>query len=186
MEKKNRKILVHSCCAACASHLARELEREGFEVTLFFFDPRLSNEECAKMIRSLRGLCRNLKIEMITAGHGQGEYLEIIRPYCDKNSLKFISDSGRLERHCRDLLIRFIIDKAIETAKKWQFRHLTTSMLCSPYRDHNAIWDIGRSAAIKSKLKFYYRDFRKGYWMGRNYAHKLNLAVPNYCSDYLE
>ena len=54
-------------------------------------------------------------------------------------------------------------------------------MLCSPYRDHNEIWDRGLDLANQHNLNFIYKDFRKGYWSGRNFARSHDIIIPTYC-----
>ncbi len=54
-------------------------------------------------------------------------------------------------------------------------------MLCSPYKDHNLIWDIGVQSAGNISMNFYYKDFRKGYWSGRNFARNHDMVIPAFC-----
>ena len=35
------KILLHTCCGVCASHCVRVLKEDGWEPTLFFFNPNI-------------------------------------------------------------------------------------------------------------------------------------------------
>ena len=42
-EKNNRKkLLLHSCCAPCSSYVLEYL-REYFDITVFFYNPNISN-----------------------------------------------------------------------------------------------------------------------------------------------
>ena len=39
------KILLHTCCGVCASHCVRVLKEDGWEPTLFFFNPNIYPHE---------------------------------------------------------------------------------------------------------------------------------------------
>jgi predicted adenine nucleotide alpha hydrolase (AANH) superfamily ATPase len=74
-----------------------------------------------------------------------------------------------------------LMQKAIEQARKNKIRYFTTTLLCSPYKNHDEIIEISNEKALDYGVNFYYQDFRKGYWMGRNYARNHNADIPAYC-----
>ncbi|MEK9156440.1 MAG: epoxyqueuosine reductase QueH [Patescibacteria group bacterium] len=185
MVAAKKKVLVHACCAACASYLARQLGDEGFNPVIFFYNPNLSMGEYDKRLSGVKLLARQDNIGLIAPKRQAEDYTVLISPFCDPASIKYINDRERLERRCREILINLLLERTAYETKQNRFHHFTTAMLCSPYRDHSTIWDMGLSAAKDHHLEFYYKDFRKGYWMGRNYARKYNLSIPVYCSDYL-
>lgn len=186
MADKGKSIIVHTCCAACASYLFMELQKEDFVPIAYFSNPSLKQKDQSDFLSGIDTLCEVEKLNITAASLDQEEYHKLVSPFKDQSSLKFINDQERLERKCREVLIELILQKTVERAVKLNVDSFTTSMLCSPYRDHNTIWDIGTKIAQDRGLKFVYKDFRKGYWMGRNYARKYDLIIPTYCSDYLK
>lgn len=186
MAESAKKVLVHTCCASCASYLDMELEKEGLEVIFLFCNPNLNHLEYHHRLVGLRGLSQIRNRELVLPEYDQETYFNLISPYQDSNSIKFINDRERLARRGRELLINLLMDFTAKSAAQSKIKLITTAMLCSPYRDHNTTWDTGSKIARQYGLDFVYKDFRKGYWMGRNFARKNNLTIPVYCSDYME
>lgn len=185
-DQANKKILIHVCCAACASYVILELEKNNFQQTIFFYNPNFNNFDYHFRLVGIKDLCHLKNVELIVPLYDELEYKNLIMPYQDNNSIKHINDRGRFDRKAREIMISLILGRTVQEAKKIGAYHVTTAMLCSPYRDHSTIWDNGSKIAAQKKLGFYYKDFRKGYWMGRNFARKYDLTIPSYCSDYME
>jgi len=57
----------------------------------------------------------------------------------------------------------------------------TTSLLVSPYQDHEGIKIAGDRAALAAGIPFIYRDFRVGYRRSREMARGLHLYMQKYC-----
>jgi predicted adenine nucleotide alpha hydrolase (AANH) superfamily ATPase len=74
-----------------------------------------------------------------------------------------------------------LIQKTVEQAKKRKLRYFSTTLLCSPYKNHDEIIEISNERALDYDVNFYYQDFRKGYWSGRNYARNHNVYIPRFC-----
>lgn len=178
----NKKIFVHSCCTACASHVFSELEKAGFKVVAFFYNPEV--EETLEYNQRKVGLveyCQKNKIEFIEEGHIPSEFPNLTSSFKDPTSIKYISDKERYRRKRCTLCNSLVIQKTIEQAKKRRIKYFTTTLLCSPYKNHDEIIEISNEEALDYGVNFYYQDFRKGYWKGRNYARNNNVHLPSYC-----
>ena len=57
----------------------------------------------------------------------------------------------------------------------------TTTLLISPYQNHEVLKEIGEEMAEKYGLTFLYRDFRPGFREGQTTARKLGLYMQKYC-----
>lgn len=182
MPSQKRKILVHTCCAPCASYVFSELEKENFEIIGYFYNPEIHGRaEYKKRLADLEQLCAIKKLKLIVPEYNMQEFLEILAPFQDAKSIKYISDKKRYRRKRCQLCTSLLINNLIKNTKKLHLKNMTTTMLCSPYRDHNEIWDRGLELATQNNINFYYKDFRKGYWTGRNYARTNKLLIPSYC-----
>jgi len=182
MTTKKRKILVHVCCAACASYTFAELEKENFEIIAYFYNPQTHGlAEYKRRLKDLQKLCQEKGIEIITPEYNIQDFFSMVLPYQDKNSIKYISDKKRFRRKRCQMCVNLLIMKTGMEAKRKRNKYFTSSMLCSPYKDHNEIWDCGMEVANFNKLTFFYKDFRKGYWTGRNYARTHKINIPTYC-----
>jgi len=182
MPTPTRKILVHTCCTACASHVFSELSRAGFEVISFFYHPEIGNfEEYEKRLFDLERYCEENKYKLIVPEYEPEEFSLLIEAFKDRNSIKYITDLNRYRRRRCELCNSLAIQKTIEQTRRLKLKYFTTSLLCSPYKDHDQIIDIANEKSLDYNLNFYYQDFRKGYWMGRNYARNHRVYVSSIC-----
>lgn len=189
MSAQKRKILVHICCAACASYVFDELRKQNFEIIAYFYHPEVHGAaEYKRRLKDVEKLCQEQEIKLIVPPYDMQEFFSLLLPYQDKASIKYISDKKRYRRKRCQLCIGLLIKNIINTVKKNHYKYFTTSMLCSPYKDHEEIWDRCLELAMQNNLNLYYQDFRKGYWKGRNYARSHDIMIPTYCgcSESLE
>lgn len=178
----SKKIFVHSCCTACASHVFSELEKAGFRVVAFFSNPEVEDTlEYNQRRDGLIEYCQKNKIEFVEESHSPDEFPSLTSPFKDSTSIKYISDKERYRRKRCTLCNSMVVQKTIEQAKKRRIKYFTTTLLCSPYKNHDEIVEISNEKALDYGMNFYYQDFRKGYWKGRNYARNNSVHLPSYC-----
>ena len=174
--------MVHTCCTACASFVFPQLIKSGFETIAFFYNPFVDNEdEYKKRLADIEKYCEDEKIKLVAPAYQSSDYTEMIEPYKRKDSMKYINDKDRYCRRRCLLCNSLIIQKTIEQAKKLHLKYFSTTLLCSPYKDHDDIIMIGNESSLDYHVSFYYQDFRKGYWMGRNFGRNHQIHVPSYC-----
>lgn len=177
-----RKILVHTCCAACASTVFSELKKDNFLVIAYFYNPEIHGKsEYTRRLKDLQRYCADNKTSLIVPGYNIQEFIEPILPYQMTNSIKYISDKDRYHRKRCEICTNLLIENTIAQTRKLRLKYFTSTMLCSPYKDHNKIWDTAVSLASDKGMNFYYKDFRKGYWNGRNFARNHDMVIPAYC-----
>lgn len=182
MAKTKRKILLHICCASCLAYSFKILQAENFKIIGFFYNPNIHGQaEYKRRLRDVSTLATQLGIELIIPAYSIQDFFQPLFPYQDKKSLKYISDPTRLHRKrctlCYDLRLRAT---ASETKKK-RLKYFSTTLLVSPFRNHTEIVEQATDLAVIMKLHFFYRDFRKGYWQGRNFSRANNFYLPSYC-----
>ena len=182
MPVKKHKILVHVCCAACASYVFSELEKDDLEIVPYFYHPEVhGGAEYRRRLQDVEQLCQDRSIKLLVPEYDIQDFFSLLLPYQDKNSIKYISDKKRYRRKRCQLCVALLLQRAVEQTKKIKLKNFTTTMLCSPYRDHDEIWDKGLELSTQNRINFFYKDFRKGYWNGRNFARAHNLTVATYC-----
>lgn len=182
MTSPKSKILVHVCCAACASYVFEELEKEGFKIVAYFYHPELHGKaEYKRRLDDVSKMCIEKNIELIIPPYDIQEFFVPLMPFQDKNSIKFINDKKRYKRKRCQLCVSLLVNSIVIQTKKLHFKYFTTTMLCSPYKEHDEIWDKSLELATSSNLTFMYKDFRKGYWKGRNFARSHDIMIPGYC-----
>jgi len=189
MSNKKQKIIVHTCCASCASYVFSELEKSNYEIIAYFYNPEVHGKaEYERRLKNVRQLCKKMDITLMVPKYNIQEYFVPLMPFQDKNSIKYITDKKRYRRKRCQLCISILLRQTVNEAIKQKIKKVTTTMLCSPYKNHNEIWDLGEKYASQDKLHFYYKDFRKGYWEGRNFSRANKYDIPTYCgcSESLE
>ncbi len=73
------------------------------------------------------------------------------------------------------------LEKTAKYAKENGFDAFTTTLLISPYQDHDMLIKTGEMLEKKYGIKFLYRDFRSGFREGQNKARSLGLYMQKYC-----
>lgn len=180
--EKRKKILVHICCASCLSYVHQILDKENFEIIGFYYNPQVHGRaEYLRRKRDIEKYCEENNLELISPEYNVQEYFQPIMPFQDKSSIKFISDKKRWKMKRCQLCNSIILERTFDEAKNQKIEYFTSTMLVSPYKDHDEIWNIGLSLEQHKGPQFYYQDFRKGYWNGRNYAKNHQMCIPNYC-----
>ena len=61
------------------------------------------------------------------------------------------------------------------------FDSFLTTLLISPYQNHELLIRTGREAAKKYQVEFLYRDFRPVFRQGQEKARELGLYLQKYC-----
>lgn len=71
------------------------------------------------------------------------------------------------------------------TAAKYAADHgydaFTSSLLISPYQNHELLKTVGETMGKKYGVEFYYRDFRPGFREGQAKAREMGLYMQKYC-----
>jgi predicted adenine nucleotide alpha hydrolase (AANH) superfamily ATPase len=71
--------------------------------------------------------------------------------------------------------------KVGEIARDHGFDAFTTTLLVSPYQNHELIVDICNKVSDKYGVHFYYKDFRPGFRQGQAGAREMGLYRQKYC-----
>ena len=66
-------------------------------------------------------------------------------------------------------------------AKEKGFDYFSTTLLVSPYQQHDVIIKTCEDKARKYGVKFYYHDFREGFRKGQQMARDIGLYRQKYC-----
>lgn len=61
------------------------------------------------------------------------------------------------------------------------FTHFTTTLLISPYQNHELLAQTAREAAQEFGVSFLYRDFRPYFREGQDRARAMGLYMQKYC-----
>lgn len=162
-------LLLHVCCGPCAQWPVKSLLEEGFTLTAFFSNPNIHplfeqkrRRDNAAMLFHKRG------IPFLE----DGSYMEekwLTRDWEDRYS-------SRCEM-CYDIRM----NNTAQEAKRLGFTAFSTTLLVSPYQNHEAIIAAAQKAAAASGVEFVYRDFRPGFREGQTMAKNDGMYRQKYC-----
>jgi hypothetical protein len=144
------------------------LKKRGFEITGFFYNPNIyPAKEYQARKQAVEDFSRVANIEIIYPEYNPDEYSQAIRGRKESPQRCFACWSLRLK------------NTACE-AKEKGFDYFSTTLLVSPYQDHEMLKKIGEKVSQETSIKFYYEDFRVGY----RSAHQEARAKGIYCQKY--
>lgn len=171
------KLLLHTCCAPCSVYCIETLRKEGIEPTVYWFNPNIHPYMEYKQRRDcLKEYTRNIEIEAIfEENYG-------LKDFC-KNVVQ------DLENRCQKYCYPVRLEQTAKYAKENGYDSFSTTLLISPYQNHEMLIKVGEEMAKKYGLKFLYRDFRVGFREGQEKARELGLYRQKYCgcvfSEYI-
>ncbi|HPF88556.1 MAG TPA: epoxyqueuosine reductase QueH [Candidatus Limiplasma sp.] len=162
------KLLLHACCAPCSVASIQALRDEGIEPTVFWSNP---NIHPFTEYRARRNALREYTQSIGAALEEDDTYG--LRPFVRAVAADI---DGRC-RYCYALRL----DNTARYAAENGFTHFTSTLLISPYQDHELICEIAKNAAQKHGVEFLYRDFRPHFRQGNNRARELGIYMQKYC-----
>ena len=163
------KLLLHTCCAPCSVYCIDALRKEGIEPTVYWFNPNIHPYMEYKARRdTLKEYTKSIQVEAIF----EEDYG--LREFC-KNVI------GDLENRCQQYCYPVRLEQTAKYAKEHGYDSFSTTLLISPYQNHEALKLVGEQMAKKYGLDFVYRDFRVGFREGQAKARELGLYMQKYC-----
>jgi predicted adenine nucleotide alpha hydrolase (AANH) superfamily ATPase len=167
------KLLLHCCCAPCSHTCVTAFRGEGIESELFWYNPNIhpyteyrSRRDCLKEFAANE----KLKLEMLDE-YGLRFFLSAVFSEIEET---------KVPERC-EKCYRMRLEKTASFAAEGGFSAFSTSLLISPYQDHDAIRRIGEEEAAKYGVDFFYRDFRPLFREGQRKARSMGFYMQKYC-----
>ena len=165
---RDKRVLLHICCAPCSVYTIKELRSEGADLTGYFYNPNIHpSTEYSKRLETLK------------------EYAKIVLLPLDVNLEydleRFLSGTLDLGRDRCLFCYRMRLEKTFKKAVQDNFDEVTTTLLYSKYQRHEDIKAIGDELSTTYGGPFLYRDLRKGWREGINESKQLNMYRQLYC-----
>ena len=163
------KLLMHTCCAPCSVYCIDSLREEGIEPTIYWYNPNIHPYMEYRTRRDcLKEYTKSIEIEAIF----EEEYG--LNEFC-KNVI------GDLNNRCKNDCYKVRLEQTAKYAKENGYDAFTTTLLVSPYQNHEVLTEIAKEMAKKYNIEFLYRDFRVGFRVGQAKARELGLYMQKYC-----
>jgi len=177
-----KKILLHTCCVSCLSYASKKLAEKDFRPLVFYYNPNIHGRiEYLNRLKDIQSFAEVKGIEIIVPNYDEMEFFKPIELWQDTKSIKYIGDKNRFRRKRCEFCYHLRLAKTALEAKKKRIRYFSTTLLTSPYQDHEFIDYISSQLAKDHRLEFLYLDLRKGFWQGRNYCRAHKYMIPSYC-----
>ncbi|MCX8030050.1 MAG: epoxyqueuosine reductase QueH [Thermodesulfovibrionales bacterium] len=161
-------VLMHICCANCSIYPIMILRENHFNFKCLWFNPNIHPfSEYRERLSSLQFLQKlwDIKVDYIDY-YGLIDFTRAV--------------SGSEDTRC-EYCYQCRLEETAKNAKNQSFDAFSTSLLVSPYQKFDKIIEIGKDLEKKYNIKFYWEDFRKGFYKGKKISKELGLYQQKYC-----
>ena len=180
LQGERKSLLLHSCCAPCSSAVLEKLQ-EIFEITVFFYNPNISEdaeykkrvEEQKRLIAAFNGKNPNYPIQIIEGNYDPQEFYNIAK------GLENCPEGGERCFQCYALRL----EETARTAKEGGYDYFTTTLTISPLKNAGKLNEIGEEMGQKYQTAFLPSDFKKkeGYKRSIELSKEYDLYRQDYC-----
>lgn len=162
-------ILLHICCGPCLIYPFGRLKSQGFKIKGFFYNPNIyPSAEFSRRKESLDLLSKGLGLNVEAPENRPSDFFQAI----DKNE-----NTPKRCLLCWSLRLQATASRAKENGLKL----FSTTLLVSPYQDHETLKQLGQRIAKDTGVDFYYEDFRPGFRPAYQEAKQRGLYLQKYC-----
>lgn len=174
---EKKKLLLHCCCAPCSSYVLEYLHA-FFEITVFFYNPNITQEEeyekrKKELLRYLHEVSYGGEIHVQEAGYEPQRFLEAAKGH-EKDAERGV----RCER-----CFRLRLEETARRAKEGMFDYFCTTLSISPHKDAALLMQLGEALAEKYGVSYLPSDFKKrdGYKRSIALSKEHGLYRQDYC-----
>ncbi|MFC1699473.1 epoxyqueuosine reductase QueH [Candidatus Omnitrophota bacterium] len=170
-KNKDKKVLLHICCAVCATACVERLKKDGFAVVGYFYNPNIYPEpEYRQRLAETKRLAEALNFPLIVGKYLPDYWLRQIQGW------EHQPEGGRRCIEC----FRLRLVQLKKTAQTKRIAYFTTTLTISPHKDEVMINEIGANI---DREQFLVRDFKKknGFKRAQKLGEKYDLYHQNYC-----
>ncbi|MBE5965949.1 MAG: epoxyqueuosine reductase QueH [Lachnospiraceae bacterium] len=170
-------LLLHSCCAPCSSSVLECLSKH-FKITVFYYNPNIEpiaeyQKRVAEQKHFLSVLPSTNPIEFVE-GPYEADAFQMICAGREEDK-----EGGSRCFLCYELRLR----KTAEFAKLNGFDYFTTTLSVSPYKNAQALNEIGARLSEEYCIPYLFSDFKKkdGYHRSIELSKQYGLYRQNFC-----
>ena len=167
---EGKSILLHICCAPCATYCVQRLRELAFCVTGYWYNPNVHPySEHERRRETLVQYADQIDLTVIwEPGY---EMVEFFRAVVGREVFR---------ERCR-ICYRMRLERTAQTAAREGYDAFTTTLLISPYQDQAAIQEIGQELAERYVVSFYFENFRRGWAEHGRMVREHELYSQRYC-----
>jgi len=180
VQEHKKRILLHTCCAPCASYVI-ELLKPDYDITLFFYNPNIEPEdeyikrknELSKLLLIVNSSQESSQIKLLNNEYDNDIFETAVLPYHNQ------PEGGERCTEC----FRIRLYETAKRAKAEKYDIFTSTLSVSPHKNAKLLNKIGQSAANEYKIDYLEADFKKkdGYLHSIKLTKEYNLYRQSYC-----
>ena len=161
-------LLLHTCCGPCSTYSVKHLREEGLSLTAFWYNPNIHPfTEHQRRLEAMQSFARAVELPLvITEGYEMIEYFRRV--------------VGREGDRCGECYC-LRLSKTAQVARQEGFSAFSTTLLISPYQNHELLREVGETVGREQGMEFYYEDLRPGFTESRRLSHEMELYRQKYC-----
>jgi len=166
---KNKKILLHVCCAPCATACVERLLANDRDVSLYFSNSNINSKaEFEKRLSYVEKIAGFFDVGLEIDTYQHDDWLEHVR------GLENEAEKGLRCVKCFDWSLRRTAQKAVKDG----IENFATSLTVSPHKNSRVIFEVANQHS-----GFELWDFKKqdGFRRSRELSEKFELYRQNYC-----
>lgn len=172
------RLLLHSCCGPCSTSVIERLA-EDFDITVFFYNPNIDEED--EYIRR-----RDNQIKYINERYGEDGRVKFIEgKYDPENFLAFaegMKDAPEGGARCT-LCFEMRLREAAAVATEKNFDFFATTLTVSPMKAPVIINNLGMKTGEEFKIEYLVSDFKKraGFQRSLELSKEYELYRQHFC-----
>lgn len=178
-KKSAPRLLLHACCAPCSSYVLEYLTKY-FNITLFFYNPNITDENEYKkradeLSRLISVMEHKNKVELIVCEHEPSRFLELSR------GLETLAEGGvrcfACYRERLDMTARYMAEN------DGKYDYFATTLTVSPHKNAEMLNEIGAELSEKYGVRYLPSDFKKreGYKRSIELSREYGLYRQDFC-----
>lgn len=171
------KLLLHACCAPCSSYVLEYLNK-FFEITVFFYNPNITEVQEHKkredeLVRLINTMPKTNKIDFISTRWEPQDFTAIAK------GKELEPEGGTRCFECYRLRLK----KTAQLAKEMSFDYFTTTLSISPHKNAQILNAIGAELQDEFCVNYLFSDFKKrnGYKRSCELSEIYGLYRQDYC-----
>jgi predicted adenine nucleotide alpha hydrolase (AANH) superfamily ATPase len=165
-----QSVLLHVCCAPCATYCVKRLRELAFTVTGYWYNPNIHPySEHERRRETLSRYAGEIALPVIwEPGYEMVAFL------------RGVAGQERYRERCR-ICYRMRLERTAQVAAREGCDAFTTTLLISPYQDQAAIHEIGQEMADLYQVSFFFENLRRGWAEHGQMVREHQLYSQRYC-----
>jgi hypothetical protein len=168
------KFLLHSCCAPCGAYVIEQLQKQGYEVAVFFTNDNIyPAQEYERRKNEIKKYCQENEIGFLEDEYRPEEWLV---------EVKGLENEPEGSARCQ-VCFKYRLKKTAQKAKEIGYDVFGSTLSISPHKNSEMINAAGREVEAESGTPFLEADWKKqnGFVCACELAKRNEFYRQNYC-----